>query len=69
MPVAIVICTEIENHDIFRDILIEMFDSIRDPEAITSDNVVNNKQLAFSDLIAHIAYLKTIPCPTFNSRF
>lgn len=31
VPVALVICTEIENHDIFRDILIEMFDSIREP--------------------------------------
>lgn len=31
VPVSLVICSEIESHDIFRDILIEMFDSIRAP--------------------------------------
>lgn len=30
-PMALVISTEIEHHDIFRDILIELFESIRKP--------------------------------------
>lgn len=35
-PVAFVISTETEYHDIFRDILIEMFNSIRDPENVSN---------------------------------
>lgn len=31
VPIAFVISTDIENHDIFRDILIELFESIRIP--------------------------------------
>ena len=34
-----------------------------------STDAVDNKQLAFADFIAHIAFLKTLPSPTFNSRF
>jgi hypothetical protein len=67
VPVAFVICTEIENHDVFRDILQSLFESIRVPSQVSADPV-ENKQLAFADMIAHIAFLKTIPCPTFNSR-
>lgn len=44
-----------------------MFDSIREPEQITSCPE-DNKKLAFADMLAHIAYLKTIPCPSFNSK-
>ena len=27
------------------------------------------RELSFSELIAKIAFLKTIPCPTFNMRY
>ena len=59
--------TEIENHDIFRTLLIEMFDSIREPEQYVL-NQEDNRKLAFADMLAHLAYLKTIPCPSFNSK-
>jgi hypothetical protein len=35
VPVALVLSTEIENHDIFRDMLLELFELIRTPEAVT----------------------------------
>ena len=31
VPIAFVISTEIENHDIFRDMLLELFNSIHNP--------------------------------------
>ena len=27
-----------------------------------------DKRFAFADMLAHLAFLKTLPCPTFNSR-
>lgn len=67
VPIAFVICTEIENHDIFRAILQELLESIRIPKEV-SNKPDENKFLAFADLISHIAFLKTIPCPTFNAK-
>lgn len=63
-PIAFVISTEIENHDIFREVLIELFDSIRKPGTYFSD-FQSNRKLAFADFLAHIAFMKTIPTPTF----
>jgi hypothetical protein len=45
----------------------ELFESIRSPEVI-ADTLVANKRLAFADMLAHLAYLKTLPCPSFNTR-
>ena len=67
VPVALVICTEIENHDLFRSMLEELFESIRKPEHVT-DTLVANKKLAYADMLAHLAYLKTLPCPSFNTK-
>ena len=33
VPIALILATEIENHDIFREILTEMFESIRNPKS------------------------------------
>jgi len=44
-----------------------MFDHIRVPDKV-SEKDCENKKLAFADMLAHIAYLKTIPCPSFNSK-
>jgi hypothetical protein len=63
VPVALVLVTEVENHDIFRSILEELFESIRKPEQTSADH----KKFAFADMLAHIAYLKTVPCPSFNT--
>lgn len=60
------ITTEIENHDIFRDILLQMFNSITEPASVTASQD-NDKTLAFAEMLAHIAYLKTIPSPGFNT--
>ena len=70
VPVSIVIQTECEHHDIFREILISLFELIRVPRKIpNNENMVEHKFLAYAEFIAHIAYLKTIPCPSFNTRF
>lgn len=37
VPVALVITTEIENHDIFRDILLQIFNSITEPAQVTAN--------------------------------
>lgn len=43
-----------------------MFESIRSPDSITA-NSLQDKFLAFADMLTHLAYLRTIPCPTFNT--
>ena len=43
-----------------------MFESIWNPESITN-NKLQDKLLAFADMLTHLAYLKTIPCPSFNT--
>ena len=67
-PIAFVIKTEIEHHDIFKEILLLLFESIRIPDDVTGDKFRNEK-LAFADFLAHIAFLATLPCPDFNTRF
>jgi len=43
---------------------------IRVPKKIqNNENMVEHKWLAYAEFIAHIAFLKTIPCPSFNTRF
>jgi hypothetical protein len=69
VPIALVISSEIENHDIFRETLIALFESIRDPEQVVAGDKIQNKRIAFADFLSHVALLKTIPCPTFNSKF
>ena len=68
VPVALVLQTEIENHDIFRQMLCELFESIRNPEQIANDSHEDNKKFAFADMLAHVAFLKTLPCPSFNTK-
>ena len=68
VPVAFVIETEIENHDIFRDILTLLFESIRVPEIATQKRE-DDRKLAFADFLAHIAFLKTVPPPCFDMRY
>ena len=60
--------TEIEHHDIFKDVLVSLFESIRKPDRITGNNMKDEK-VAFADFIAHIAFLSTLPCPDFNTVF
>jgi hypothetical protein len=74
VPFAFVISTEIENHDIFREILVQLFESIRVPHPLHDDNLIKNtsldkQRIAFADFLAHIAFLKTIPCPSFNTKY
>lgn len=67
VPVAFVLSTELENHDIFRDILLELFESIRTPKRYTN-KCLQDKKLAFSDVLLHVAYLRTLPAPSYNSK-
>lgn len=83
VPVALILCTEIENHDIFRYMLKEIFEAIRKPDSIFDKKSVLkpeqnkhkdfahirlNKHFAFADMLAHLAFLKTLPCPSFNTQ-
>ncbi len=68
------ISTEIENHDIFREILVQLFESIRCPSDLADENLIKNsfldkQKIAFADFLAHIAFLKTVPCPSFNTKY
>lgn len=104
VPVALVLETETEYHDVFRQIMLALFDLIRVPCELfkisngnvpsSSDNNINtqkdqnnkeqsnverllagnnrlieSKKISFADLVAHIAFLKTLPAPPFNSIF
>jgi hypothetical protein len=31
--------------------------------------IIESRQVAFADLLAHVAFLKTIPAPPFNSVY
>lgn len=76
--------TETEYHDVFKQIMLAMFDLIRVPPEAYNNSVAKptekggdmapgrliiNRNLAFADLVAHIAFLKTIPAPPFNSVY
>jgi hypothetical protein len=69
--VAMILESETEYHDVFKQILLALFDLIRvPPEAYGSGiRVIENRNIAFADLIAHIAFLKTIPAPPFNTIY
>lgn len=76
LPVAFVVVTEIEYHDIFRELSIDLFESVRVPPMLTDKNneetkisFADRRKFAFTELVAKIAFLKTIPCPTFNTKF
>lgn len=71
-----VIQTEIEQHDIFRELMLDLFESIRVPaegKDIKGNEIKlsfeDRRTLSFAEFIARIAWLKTIPCPTFNTRY
>lgn len=66
---ALCVSTETEFHDIFRQILLSLFDLIRVPEPVVQNKAFENRMLAFAELIAHLAFLRTIPAPPFNSVF
>ena len=63
--------TETEFHDVFRDILLSLFEMVRVPEQVLTSQVGNdtNRTIAFCELLTHLAFLKTIPSPTFNSVY
>lgn len=76
IPIAFVIQTETEYHDIFREMLVQLFESIRLPFEGKDKNgndidlsFENRRKLAFADFLAHLAFLKTIPCPSFNTKY
>lgn len=69
VPVAIVLETETEFHDTFRLILLSLFEMIRVPESVVSNRMSDNKTIAFAELIAHVAFMRTIPAPPFNSVY
>jgi len=81
VPVAMVIETDTEYHDFFRQVLLALFDMIRVPPEthvvkcnagtceLQTDKYIESRNIAFADLVAHIAFLKTIPAPPFNSVY
>jgi hypothetical protein len=69
IPVAFCIETETEFHDTFREILLHLFEMIRQPESLLCGSNNINKKIAFAELITHLAFLRTIPSPSFNSIF
>lgn len=54
--------------------MLQLFESIRKP-ADGKDNkgikmsLEARRKISWADFLAHIAWLKTIPCPTFNTTF
>ena len=68
VPVAWVIETDIEQHDIFKEILKTLFEHVRKP-FIEFEESEKNMELAYSEFLTHLAFLASIPCPTFNTCF
>ena len=69
VPVALCLETETEYHDVFRKILLTLFDEIRVPDNVLNNKIYENRRLAFAELVAHLAFLRTIPAPPFNSTY
>lgn len=76
IPIAFVIQTEVEYHDIFREMMLQLFETIRLPLEGKDKNATdlkmtfeNRRKLAFADFLSHMAFLKTIPCPSFNTLY
>ena len=42
---------------------------IRSPEQLVTNGFQANRLVAFAELIAHLAFLRTIPSPPFNSIY
>ena len=68
IPVAFVIQTDIEHHDVFKEILKSLFESIHEKEMV-QERCQGSKELAYAEFLTHVAFLASIPCPTFNTRF
>lgn len=80
--IAFVIQSKVEFHDAFKLILTRIYESIKQPKTLANNLVENwykseEEQrvipqphfcMAFAEIIAHIAYLRTIPAPVFNSQ-
>ena len=60
--------TEIEHHDVFKEVLVSLFESVRKTDNVTN-NGMQDQKVRFADFLAHIAFLSTIPCPDFNTVF
>ncbi|CDW84178.1 UNKNOWN [Stylonychia lemnae] len=69
VPVALCLETETEYHDVFKQIMLALFDLIRIPENFAGNRANDNRTIAFAELITHLAFLKTIPAPSFNSTY
>ena len=72
IPVAFCIETETEFHDIFREILLTLFEMIRVPETLVINGISTqstNKLISYAELISHLAFLRTIPSPPFNTIY
>jgi hypothetical protein len=46
-----------------------LFELVRVPETLQTVGFRENKYLAYAELVSHIAFLKTIPAPPFNSIY
>ena len=60
-PIAFVIQTQVEHHDIFKQIMMLLYQHLYKPEI--------NRNLVFADFLAHIAFIASLPCPSFNTQF
>ena len=69
VPVALVLESATEHHDIFKQLLLQLFNLIREPEPVKVQGYKENKILAFAEMVAHIAFLKTLPAPPFNTVY
>ena len=70
VPVAYILQTETEYHDVFRTILTSLVEIAKHPiECSSSMTVYQKRMMAFADFFTHIAFLKTLPTPPFNSVF
>jgi len=49
--------------------MLSLFDLIRVPDNLLHNRILDNRNLAFAELIAHLAFLKTIPAPPFNTIY
>lgn len=63
--------SELEHHDIFKEILVTLYESIQQHPDKNDESwdSIKSMQIAFADLLAHIALLKTIPSPCFDTKY
>ena len=83
-PVAFVIQSKCEFHDAFKIILQRIYESLQSPKQYPSSIAAAFRQqtarkdahiipgisrcMAFAEVITHMAFLRTIPAPVFNSQ-